>query len=136
MRLRIERVDATPQGWTTVGWWGWSEPNNHGTLTIQVSRMKSRRYMAAVMGHEILEAAYCKLFKITTEECDRWDQWVESEYASGSIPKTVEAGDIRACPYFWGHQLGIIWEYLCIYGTFASMRCYEAECNRIMGITS
>jgi len=132
--IRFVRTDGKPGGYTTVGWWGWSLPNNKGTLTIEVSKLGDWRFEAAVLGHELLEALYCKLAGVTTEVCDAWDDWVERQYENGSISKEVEGGDIRACPYYWGHQAGVLWEYVCIYGTFASFEKYEAECNRVMDI--
>lgn len=134
MTIKVNRVDTKPHGYTTVGWWGFTGPANTGTLVIEIAELPDRRFYWAVLGHELIEAAWCWVCGITTQECDRWDTWFEGEYEAGRISKAVEAGDDRRCPYYVGHQFGIVWEYLCIYGTFASWTGYGNACNRLMGI--
>lgn len=135
MRLKFHVTDDLPEAaGTTVGYWNWSEPENHGTLHIWSKPLKKRRHLAAVIGHELIEAAWCKVWGITTEVCDRFDIWMEHEYELGHYPYTFEGGFHKACPYRWGHILGCAWEYLCVYGTFASWRDYEKSCNEVMGI--
>lgn len=134
MKIKFKTVDSRPHGFVTVGYWSWSEPNNKGTLTIEVARMSDWRFSAAVWGHEILEALYCWIFRVTTEEADEFDKAYERGYADGSIPLQNEPGDDPLCPYFRGHRLGVFWEYLCIYATFAGWNRYASECDRIMEI--
>ncbi len=120
---------------TTVGFWAWTKTGNKGTLIIQCAAMQLWRHELAVFGHECIEAIYCWLLGITTEQCDAWDAYYEREYDSGRISKEIEAGDDPRCPYHWGHMAGVVWEYLCIYATFGSWKKYSDECNHIMGIT-
>lgn len=134
MKIKLVRLNGRHPDFLTVGYWFWSQPKNRGTLTIQVSKMKDWRHEAAVWGHEVLEAIYCKVFGVTTEVADRFDAFYEQEYEAGRIPKTTEPGDDRRCPYFYGHQLGCIWERVCITLTFANWARYCEECNEIMGI--
>lgn len=139
MKIRFERVPDytfTKKGFVTVGFWFWDKPNNKGTLTIQVCKMRDVRHEAAVWGHEILEAIYCWLFHVTTEVADAFDETYERLYEAGTVSKTVEPGCDPKCPYHWGHMAGIVWEHICIYGTFASWDAYNKECNRLMKITS
>jgi hypothetical protein len=133
MKIRLERVNFRPGGFTTVGYWKWTLPHNKGTLIIQVHKLPWR-FELAVWGHELVEVFYCWLFGITTEEADKFDSFYEQEYEVGRIPKTAEPGCDARCPYHWGHMAGIVWERICIYGTFASWKKYEIECNRVMGI--
>jgi hypothetical protein len=119
---------------TSIGYWHWTKPGNKGELIIEVSQMKSRRHVWAVVGHELIEAFYCWVFHKTTEQCDLFDDWMDREYETGKYPLTYEGGFHPQCPYRWGHWLGVIWEYVCIYGTFASFSKYEAECNKLLGI--
>lgn len=136
MKIRFERVTGfTERGFTTVGFWFWTKPKNKGTLTIQVTRMRDWRFEAAVWGHEIIEAVYCWIFGITTEVCDEFDAFYEREYEAGRIHKSVEPGHDPKCPYHIGHMMGVCWEHICIPMLFASWKSYEAECNRVMGIT-
>lgn len=134
MKIKFVTTNTAPGGFTTVGYWRWSEPQNKGTLIIEVARFSDWRYSLAVWGHELIEALYCKLRGITTEECDNFDALYEEGYADGSIAKEKEAGDDRRCPYHWGHMAGVCWEYICIYGTLASWRGYAKDCYRVMGV--
>jgi hypothetical protein len=136
VKIKFQRVISKPHGFTTVGYWSWSQPKNRGILTIEVVQMRDRRFELAVWGHECIEALYCWLFGVTTEEADKFDIFYEGEYAAGRIPLTSEPGHDRRCPYHWGHMIGVAWEYVCIYGTFASFKKYGAECDRIMEIFS
>lgn len=132
--MKIIVTDTKPLGYTTVGYWRWTKPNNKGTLEIYVARMKSRRHFLAVLGHECLEAFYCWLFGVSTEAADAFDQIYEKGYDAGVIPMEWEPGHNAHCPYHWGHMAGVVWEYICIYGSFGSWKSYEEECNRIMEI--
>jgi hypothetical protein len=134
MKIVCKTVDGRPGGFTTCGYWSWSEPNNKGTLTIEVARFTDWRFALAVWGHEILEVIYCWIFGVTTEKADEFDAFYEREYDAGRIPKECEPGDDPRCPYYIGHRAGVFWEYLCIYCTFAGWSRYAQECNRIMGI--
>ena len=134
--IRFERVTSRPHGFVTVGYWSWDKPDNKGMLTIEVVKMQDWRHEFAVWGHECIEALYCKLFNVTTEVADAFDETYEAGYADGSIPLTKEPGHDPRCPYHWGHMLGVVWEYVCIYGLLASWKKYEVECNHIMGILS
>ena len=142
MRIKFKRVrdmqfvttGGQPFKTTTVGFWAWSEPKNKGTLLIQCAAMTSCCHELAVFGHECIEALYCWLRGITTEDCDKFDAFYEAEYEAGRIPKTQEAGHDPRCCYHWGHMAGVVWEYVCIYGTFGSWKAYGDDCNRIMGI--
>lgn len=137
MKIRLQRVpdkSFIQNGFTTVGFWFWDKPKNKGTLTIQVTKMLDWRFEAAVWGHEIIEVFYCWMFKITTEECDVFDEGYERLYESGKVSKSVEPGCDPKCPYHWGHMAGIVWEHICIYGTLASWKKYDNECNRVMEI--
>lgn len=119
---------------TSIGYWYWTQPKNKGELIVEVSRMKSKRHVAAVIGHELIEAAYCKIFGITTEAADAFDDWMDVEYETGKYPLSYEGGFHPKCPYRIGHILGVVWEYVCVYGTFASWSSYERECNALLGI--
>lgn len=134
MKIKLETVKSFPSGFTTVGYWKFSEPENKGTLTIQVMHLSDWRFAAAVWGHEIVEAIYCWLFHITTEEADKFDIMYEDGYKTGKYTLDMEPGHDPSCPYHVGHMLGVVWEHFCIRLTFASWEKYEAECNRLMGI--
>lgn len=99
-----------------------------------MAKLPDRRFSLAVIGHELIEALYCKLRGITTEQCDAFDDWMETQYKLGAISVTFEGGFHKNCPYRVGHIMGAIWENIVIYGTFASMDKYEAACNKVMGI--
>lgn len=133
MRIRFQRTESAPMGFTTVGYWYWSEPKNRGTLTIMVCRLPWR-FEAAVWGHELIEALYCKLLGITTEEADAFDEYYERQYELGTISKIEEPGDDPRCPYHRGHRMGVWWEHLWIYMTGGGWRKYDAACNKVMGI--
>lgn len=140
MRIQFHRVDGMKfrggtKDYLTVGYWYWSLPNNKGTLHVEVQKLPDWRFELAVWLHECIEALYCKIFHVTTEECDKFDDWMEDEYESGRIPESFEGGCHRDCPYHWGHQAGIVLEYLTIYGTFASWKKYERSCNAAMNIS-
>ncbi len=134
MRIKFERVTHYPSGYTTIGYWFWDEARNRGTLTIQVMKMDDWRHEVAVWGHEILEALYCWIMGIPTEDCDAFDDRYEQGYRRGTIPLTYEPGDDRRCPYFWGHWLGKCWEHVWVRASFCSWRKYLQECDRAMGI--
>ena len=134
MKVKLKRLPGRHPVYTTVGYWSWDKPDNKGTLTIEVSKMKDWRHELAVWGHEIIEVFYCWLFGVTTEEADKFDSFYEAEYAAGRISPEDEAGDDRRCPYHWGHMGGVVWEHIVIRVTFASMVRYAEECNAIMGI--
>ena len=140
MKIKLIRTDGPPQGYCTVGWWGWSKPNNKGTLTIEVAKLPDWRFSLAVILHEGIEALWCWLRGVSTETCDSFDDWMESEYSSGRIPKTFEGGCHKDCPYRVGHWLGMRLEDITIFLTFPftrwknAMRLYEIECNKVMGI--
>ena len=119
---------------TTVGYWAWSRPLNHGDLTIYCTKMSKKRFMWAVFGHECLESLYCWIKGITTEMCDKYDQWCEEEYKAGRAEYVEEMAFRKNCPYRWGHVGGTIIEYIIIYGLFASWSEYEKECYCLMGI--
>jgi hypothetical protein len=123
-----------PEAGTTCGFWRWDQSRNKGTLHIYCVPLSKRRYRWAVLGHEIIEAVYCKLFRVTTEEADRWDIAFERSYEVGEFPYSFEAGDHPDCPYFFGHRLGVAWEYFCVYCTFADWADYERDCCAAMGI--
>ncbi len=138
MKIKFQRVPDytfTEKGYLTVGYWFWDKPNNQGTLTVQVTRLCDWRFEAAVWGHELIEVFYCWLRHITTEVCDAFDESYERAYEAGTVSKSVEPGCDPKCPYHWGHMAGIVWEHICIYGTFASWTAYEKECNRVMKIS-
>lgn len=135
--MRLQRVSGPEAiGFTTVGYWYWSKPCNKGTLTVQVCKMNDWRHELAVWGHELIEVFYCWLFRITTEQADKFDAYYEECYERGIKQPDEEAGDDPDCPYYIGHRLGVAWEYFCIFITFASWTKYYAECNRIMGVQS
>lgn len=131
MKIKVHIVRQMPHGFTTVGYWAFDGLLNSGTLHLYCFPMSKRRYLYAVVGHELYESIYCWLFNITTEECDRWDAEFEKRYQSGTAAVEVEPGDDPACPYYWGHFLGCIWERLFIALTFAGWGKYMDECNRI-----
>lgn len=133
MKFKFQRVDEAPRGFTTVGYWYWTEPDNRGTLTIMVRKLPWR-FEVAVWGHEILEAIWCWSWWIATEDCDRFDEFYEAEYAAGRIPRTEEPGCDKRCPYHGGHMLGIAWERFWIFISGGGWKKYEAACNQIMGI--
>lgn len=133
--IKFYRTDGPAFGYTTVGYWRWDQPNNKGCLHVYVTKMCDWRFELAVWGHEIVEILYCWLFGVTTEKADEFDNYYEAEYEAGRISPTEEPGCDPKCPYHWGHMMGIVWEHIAIHGTFASWKKYEAECNRVMGIT-
>jgi hypothetical protein len=126
--------DIPIEGGTTGGYWAWSKPRNRGELHVYCVPLPKRRYLAAVIGHELVEAAYCKIRGIETATCDIWDTAFEKRYESGEYPYSFDAGSHPGCPYYWGHKLGIAAEYLIIYSTFAGWSGYERACNEAMGI--
>lgn len=134
MKIKLVRTDSKPHGYTTVGWWGWTELMNRGTLVVEVSKLPDWRYSLAVIGHEFIEAAWCKLFRIYTEECDAFDDWMETQYASGNVRSDFEGGFHEHCPYRTGHVLGSWWERFVITVTFASWKSYDRACNDVMGL--
>lgn len=117
-----------------MGYWYWTRPGNRGQLVIQVMRMKDWRHAAAVWGHECIEAFYCWFFHITTEAADKFDLMYEDGYRTGKYKLSQEPGHDPACPYHWGHMLGVCWEHVCIRLLFASWSAYNAECDFLMGI--
>jgi hypothetical protein len=119
---------------TTLGYWWFDEPQNKGTLNIEVVKLSDWRFEAAVWGHELIEILYCKIVGVTTEQADEFDAMYERGYANGSIPKSREPGHDPKCCYHWGHMMGVAWEHICVYGTFASWSRYLAECDKLMGI--
>ena len=119
---------------TTIGYWWFEEPENRGTLNVEVLKMSDWRFEAAVWGHELIEILYCWLFRVTTEQADAFDQFYEDGYAAGTIAKSKEPGHDPKCPYHWGHMAGVLWEHICVYGTFGSWHRYSQECDRAMGI--
>ena len=115
-------------GGVTVGYWRWTRKFNCGDLHIHYIKMKSWRFNLAVIGHELIEAFYCWIFMITTEECDAWDI-AHSE-------NTEDHAFDKECPYYWGHRFGTIFEYIFIYGSFGNWTKYDQECNKVMGISN
>lgn len=134
MKIKLQVVDRFPSGFTTLGYWFWTAPHNTGQLVIQVMQMSDWRFMFAVWGHEIIEALWCWLFIITTEECDAFDQMYEDGYKTGKYQLSQEPGHDPKCPYHTGHMMGVAWEHICIRLLFASWSAYLAECDRLMGI--
>lgn len=117
-----------------MGYWYWTGPLNTGQLVIQVMRMSDWRFMAAVWGHEIIEAFWCWFWHITTEQADKFDNMYEEGYKTGKYQLTQEPGHDPACPYHTGHMMGVCWEHVCIRVLFASWAAYNDECDRLMGI--
>ena len=134
--IHFHTVDTKPGGLTTVGYWRFTKPDNGGDLIVEVARMNDWRFMLSVYGHELIEALYCWMFHVTTEVCDDWDNYYERLYESGKVSPEVEPGHDPKCPYHWGHMGGVVWEYIAIYGTFASWKKYIDETNRVMEIGS
>lgn len=135
MSLRFHITDDLPEAaGTTCGYWSWDQPQNKGTLHIYCVPLPKRRFLAAVIGHELIESAWCKLWGITTEVCDRFDIWMEHEYELGHYPYTFEGGFHKACPYRRGHQMGCVMERIIIHFSFASWRDYSRCCNKAMNI--
>lgn len=119
---------------TTLGYWWFENPDNKGALHVEVVKMSDWRFEFSVWGHEVIEVLYCRLFHITTEQADKFDQYYEDCYAAGTISKDKEPGHDPKCPYHWGHMAGVCWEYICILITLASWEKYLNECDRLMGI--
>lgn len=134
MKIKFQRMEMGQMPFLTVGYWKFDQPKNKGTLYIQVIKLRDWRFEAAVWGHEIIEAFYCWLLGITTEQADEFDAMYERGYNDGSISKDKEAGHDRRCPYHWGHMMGVVWEHIWIPLTLASWSKYNDECNRVMGI--
>lgn len=139
MKVEFQRVtDGMFRGgtkaYTTCGYWWWERPNNKGTLHIEIRKMPSIRHEIAVWGHELIEVSWCWLRGITTEACDLFDDWFECQYLLGNVPKTMEGGFHRDCPYRTGHVLGFIWEWVWIHATFGSFDAYDRACNEAMGL--
>jgi hypothetical protein len=136
MRIKLlgNLKDLPSAAGTTVGYWRFTEPNNGGELEIYCLRTCDWRYTLAVLGHEIIEALYCKLTHVTTEACDKFDIMIEKEYETGVKPYEEEGGFDKRSPYRWGHIMGAVWEYLIIHATFASWKKYDVECNKLMEI--
>ena len=134
MKITLQVTDGPPMGYTTVGFWRFEKPNNQGPLHLYVARLPDRRFFLSVLGHEFIEVMYCWMRGITTEQCDKFDDWMELEYSSGRIPKTFEGGFHKDCPYRIGHVMGSWWEWAFIHGTFASWKSYDKACNIVMKI--
>ncbi len=134
MRIKFHTTDGKPYGYLTVGYWRFDQPDNKGTLHIYVARMKCRRHYISVLGHELIEAVYCKLFGRTTEICDDFDNRCEREFKAGTRDVHVEPGFDPECPYHWGHVMGSWWEWVWIHATFANWKSYDKACNLVMGI--
>ncbi len=136
MKIKLVRTAGPPHGYLTVGYWMFEDRvNNKGVLTIEVAKLPDWRMGLAVIGHELLEALYCKVRGISTIACDDFDDWAETQYAQNIWPKTFEAGFFESCPYRIGHVIGSYWERFIITVTFANWRLYDQACNRVMGIT-
>lgn len=131
MKIRLNIGTKLPVHFTTVGYWKFDGLCNTGTLQIYCVPLAQKRWVAAVVGHELIESLYCWWFKITTEQCDRWDSEFEKRYRGGTSPVEMEPGDDPQCPYHWGHLLGCVWERLCIALTFAGWKDYTAACDLI-----
>lgn len=130
MKIRVT-IGKIPVPFTTVGYWAFDGMLNKGTLHIYCLPMAKLRFIAAVVGHELIEALYCRLCGITTEECDRWDSEFEQRYSSGTLPVDIEPGDDPKCPYHRGHWLGCVWERVWIALTLAGWEAYTSECDRL-----
>src|SRR5438093_1086338 len=96
---------------TTVGFWWFDEA---GQLHIEVKPLPDWRYSLAVIGHEWLEAVWCRLRGVTTEQCDRFDEMCELEFDEGKRDVNIEPGFDKTCPYRFGHVLGSWWERFVI----------------------
>lgn len=129
MKIKFHIVSRMPHNFTTIGYWAFDGLMNSGTLQIYCCPLSRKRYRWAVIGHELIEAIYCWLFRITTETCDRWDAEFEKRYDSGESAVEIEPGDDPECPYHWGHFLGCCWERLFIALTIAGWRDYVEECE-------
>ncbi len=133
--IRPTLVTVNGQPMTTVGYWFFHGKNNRGPLEIQCLALGSKRFDMAVLGHELIEALWCKLRGITTEECDAFDEQCEREFAAGTRDPMIEPGfDHEHCPYYLGHGMGSWWERLYITVTLANWQEYDRACNRVMGI--
>ena len=134
MKIKFHSTDGPPHDYLTVGYWFWDEPKNTGTLHIEVAKLPDWRYSLAVFGHEFVEAIYCWMRGITTEECDVFDDKCELEFIAGTRDPRVEPGFDGLCPYRNGHILGSWWEWFIIHVTFASWKKYDTACNKVMGL--
>lgn len=134
MKIKFITTETAPGGYTTVGYWRFTQPENKGELHIEVAKLPDRRFWIAVAGHELIEALWCKLRGITTETCDAFDDWAEGQYQLGNWPKTFEAGFYKTCPYKVGHVMGSYWERIIITLTGASWQTYDRACNDVMKI--
>ena len=130
--MKLFVTDKKPLGYTTVGYWRWTEKNNKGTLEVYVASVKVWRHFMAILGHELIEVFYCWLFHVTTEQADAFHQTYEDAYKAGTIHPSVEPGHDPKCPYHWGHMAGVCWEHFWIFCTFAGWKRYVSECDRIM----
>ena len=134
MRIKLHITDGKPHGYTTVGYWMFDQPNNKGTLHLEVAKLPDWRYSLAVIGHEFIEAVFCWLFNRTTEECDVFDDRCEREMESGARDPYKEPGFDSESPYYGGHVMGSWWEWFVIHLTFASWTRYNQACNEAMGL--
>src|SRR5712692_5900044 len=110
-KIKIEFIPHKTHKFSTVGYW-FIEGD---LLTIQISNEICWQYKAAVLAHELIEVLLCILNGITTVECDNFDALFEKKYELGLVPKSVEPGFDRHCPYRKGHIWGCRLERFVIF---------------------
>lgn len=136
-QLIVNWIRQEEHRFTTTGDWqtwepaSWNDENN--PLTVTVTRLPDWRYTMCVCFHELIEACWCKLHGVTTEECDRFDEYYEGLYKSGKAPVDKDAGDDRSCPYFRGHQWGKLFERIVAFVLKVKWKDYDRAASEADG---
>lgn len=107
--LSVKIIPIKEQRQTTGGRW---EYDQEGNCLILISDMTNKVFIIPVIFHEMIEMFWCVWKGITTEQADEFDDYYETLYASGKVPIGNDAGDDPKCPYYQGHQYGIMFERL------------------------
>lgn len=131
MNINIEIIPQKEHRFTTIGDW-WVDEN--GNLQVKISKMADWRYEIAVLFHELIEFFICKHLGITTEECDEFDAFYETQYEQGIIDRSKEAGFDKRCPYRKGHIWGARFERMIVFLLGASWKKYIKDCDDLMQI--
>lgn len=117
----IKIIPYSQQIFSTGGYW---KEDKEGNVELWISKVKDWRFIVALLFHELIEWAWCKIRGITTEMCDAFDAYYEGLYRQGVVSVDKDPGDDKRCPYYRGHWWGKIFERLVIFILRASWKEY------------